>query len=176
MFLIEQKAYCQKFSLTPVGLKDSSNIENTFIVVTIDNKSAKELYSYSLRFIIKNYKSPNKVIQGQIENEYLKFETYVPKIGILEYGGIVSWDVSCLYTTELNFKDGKFKYEIVAIDLKYDKINELKIVGSTLTSYPIYNKKLQLIRPILKQKIEDYFYIQIKDITNFISENKSNDW
>ena len=101
--------YCQSLDVTPNGLRDSSDNEKTFIVLKIDNMIAKQLYDNAIKYIHKNYKSPEDVIKGKVDGEYLKFNTFKSNfLYVNNSGANILTDAK--YTTELNFKDGKVKY------------------------------------------------------------------
>ena len=64
----------------PVIYKDFKNIEitkdgliNTTQVITLDNLSAKEIYTRLNSYIQKNYTNPNAVAKGAVENEFISF-------------------------------------------------------------------------------------------------------
>jgi len=144
----------QKWSVNPEGLKDSNDSTKTYVVLTIDNKSAKDLYSETLKYISKNYQNPDEVIKGKIENEYLKFVTYDSKFTELKVGyNKIPWNAS--YTIELNFKDGKVKYEIIELEIKNESNYTLAFQGSGMSFY-IYKKNGELKMPDAKVNIEDY--------------------
>jgi len=48
-------SYGQTFVLTPNGLRDSLNLENNYVVVNIEGKTAKQLYDNSMKYISKNF-------------------------------------------------------------------------------------------------------------------------
>ena len=79
-------SYGQKFTLTPEGLKNSENTEQSYVVIQIEGKSAKQLFDNAKRYIIQTYKNPDLVQKGTIENEYIKFETYIPYIATVNAG------------------------------------------------------------------------------------------
>lgn len=160
----------KKLYLTPDGFKD-------FVVIDCKGQSAKDLYLNSIKYINRMYKNPNKVIKAQIDNEYLKFETYVEKISKVE--SVMSLNISCLYTVELSFKDNKFKYQIISMEMKINQNNPSPyyLVGSPMMGLPVYNKKLELIRPEVKEDFENYFNDEVINIRNFLtSANNLNDW
>ena len=72
--LFTSYVFSQKLVVTPVGLRDESDNEKTYIVLNIENKKASELYINALKYINKNYKNPEKVILGKVENESLKLQ------------------------------------------------------------------------------------------------------
>jgi hypothetical protein len=75
------------------------------------------------------------------------------------------------YCTEINFKDGKVKFEIIQLDMydSYSKNYHVLFSGGIFDGYPIYNKKGDLKRPDLKAYIELYFNSQINSLTDALN-------
>ena len=46
-------SFAQKITVTQTGLKDSENIEKSFVVIPAEGKTAKQLYDESLKYINK---------------------------------------------------------------------------------------------------------------------------
>lgn len=81
-------------------------------VVTVEGKTAEELYTKALEWIQVSYKNPEEVQKGQIQNEYVRFQGVTSNLICVSALGMVScYDVR--YTIELKFKDGRFKFEII---------------------------------------------------------------
>ena len=156
----------QKWNVQPNGLRDAVDITKTFVVITIENKAAKQLYEETLKYINKNYKNAKEVIKGNIENEYLKFVSYDPKFTELKVGwNKIPWNTK--YTVELNFKDGKVKYEIIELEIYNDGNYPLSFQGSGMSFY-IYKKNGELKMPDAKTNIEDYFNNKTKSLSDFL--------
>lgn len=174
MVLISTLTYSQKIVVTPNGLRDANDNEKTYVVINAEGKSAKQLYDNAVKYINKNYKSPDDVIKGKTDGEYLKFITHTSNFLVVNNSG-AKISIDCDYTIELNFKDGKIKLEIIALDM-YAQTGGYKVLftGGAFDGYPIYNKKGDLKRPDTKAEIEAYFNSQIIAITEFLQE-KSND-
>lgn len=160
--------YGQKLNVTPNGLRDANDNEKSFVVVNAEGKTAKQLYDNALKFINKNYKSPDDVIKGKTDGEYLKFITHVSNFLIVNNSG-AKITIDADYTIELNFKDGKAKFEIIALDM-YAQNGGYKVLftGGVFDGYPIYNKKGDLKRPDIKTEIETYFNGQINSLSEFL--------
>lgn len=170
--------YSQEFEVTQDGLKDKSNTENTYLVIETPEESSNKLYLNALRYVNENYKNPGEVIKGKTENEYLRFETFVPQFTKVNNSG-VKLDVSMKYTTELRFKEGKVKFEITAISITADNGGRsVEFSGSIWKGYPIYNQKNGELRlPETKSDIENYFNNKVTELSTFlIGENKEDDW
>ena len=99
-------SFAQEYEVTQNGLRDKSNLENAYLVIETPDKKTSELYVNTLKYINEKYKNPDEVIKGKTENEYLRFETYVPQFTKVNNSG-AKLDVSMKYTTELRFKDGR---------------------------------------------------------------------
>ena len=167
----------QTFEVTPNGLKDSKNIEKSYVVVTKEGKSAKELYDNSLKYINKAYKNPEEVIKGKIDGEFLKFNTYVPGFTIVDNLG-TSLAINAKYTVELSFKDGRVKYEVVELTMSATNGGYIIIFsGSPFDGYPIFNKKGELKREEIKQDIENHFNSVVKDLSKELGgAEQEDDW
>jgi hypothetical protein len=168
--------YSQKFSVTPEGLKDSLNIDKSYIVINIEGKTAKDLYESIIKYINVTYKNPKEVLKGNVENEFISFETYVANFPLTK-NGYAKMNIGTKYTTTLGFKDGKIKYEISDIKMKaVDSQYEVLFSGGAFSGYPIYNKSGELKRKETKEDIEKYFNNNIKNIFDYVSgKSKTNE-
>jgi len=186
----------QTLVVTPYGLRDSTDLEKTFVIINIDGKSAKELYDIAIKYVNKNYKSTNDDIKGNIDGEYISFNTHFVNFVTVVINLIpLSYDAS--HTIELNFKDGKVKYEVINLQMNYrqtkepflyngknsetilDKnkgISPFLFIGKLLIP-GIYTPNLRLKRPKAKAQIENYFNTQIKSLTDALNgKSNNNNW
>ena len=177
--LLNYIGFSQEYEVTPNGLKDKSNIENAFLVIETPEKTTTELYKNAIKYVNEKYKNPDEVIKGKTENEYLRFETYVPQFTKVNNSG-AKLDVSMKYTTELRFKDGKVRFEITALSITADNGGRsVEFSGSIWKGYPIYNKKNGDLRlPETKSEIETYFNNKVIEVKNFLLDIKTekDDW
>lgn len=138
-------SFAQKFEVTPNGLKDASNLDNSHVVIEADGVSASELYNNAYRFIQENYKNPKEVIKGNVKGEYLKFDTYAPSFIVYNNSG-AKIPINATYTTELRFKDGKVRYEIVSLGMKGDSGGySVLFTGGLLQGYIVFKKNGSLL-------------------------------
>jgi hypothetical protein len=165
--------FAQKLSVTPNGLRDSADIEKSFVVIPAEGKTAKQLYDDAVKYINKTYKSADDVIKGKTDGEYLKFVTYAPSMLMLK-NGFTKVPFNAKYIIELNFKDGKVKYEIIELEIYNDAKYNLSFTGSGL-SFFIYNKKGELKRETEKASIEQYFNGSLLSLTNFLQGKTTED-
>ena len=172
--------YGQKLVLTPNGLRDSLNTEKSYVILNIEGKSAKQLYDHAVKYINKSHANPKEAIKGQADGEYLKYQTHVP--------GAISFKNCFLkerydknYTIELNFKDGKVKFEIIDLDMTQRTqihmnkrtttgVNRLMVVGNSM-NLGIFTSDGDLKRADAKAQIEKYFNNQISQLVYALSGN-----
>lgn len=159
-------SFAQKITVTQTGLKDSENIEKSFVVIPAEGKTAKHLYDESLKYINKNYKSADDVIKGKTDGEYLKFVTFAPNFITIK-NGFARVPFTAKYTTELSFKDNKVKYEIIELEMSSEANYKLNFTGSGI-SFFIFNKKGELKKEDAKNSIEEYFNANILSLSNFL--------
>ncbi len=163
----------QNYKVKPEGLINAIDSTKTYVVLPIENKTAKVLYEETLKYINKNYKNPEEVIKGKVENEYLKIVTYEPKFTELKVGyNRIPWNIK--YIVELNFKDGKVKYEVIEIEIKNEADYTLLFQGSGMSFY-IYKKNRELKMPDAKTNIEEYFNNKIKSLSEFLQGKTTED-
>lgn len=169
-------SYGQKLLVTPNGLRDSSDNEKRYIVLNGEGKSSKQLFENALKYINKNYKSPNDVIKGKTDGEYLKFITHISDFLIVNNSG-AKIKIDADYTIELNFKDGKVKFEIISLDMYTQDggLYHVLFTGGAFEGYPIYNKKGELKRPETKTEIETFFNTTINSLSNFLFDKSDID-
>lgn len=175
--LVFSNFYFAQITVTSNGLKNSNEIEKSYVVLDAEGETAKQLYDNALKYILKNYKSPENVIKAKIEGEYLKFVTHVDNFLVINNSG-AKITIDADYTIELYFKEGKVKFEVIELNM-YAQNGGYKVIfsGGAFEGYPIYNKKGELKRPETKIEIENYFNKQIKSINEFlIKKNETDNW
>lgn len=169
--LLTSLSFSQEYGVTKEGLRDSKNLENDYLVIEAKSKTAKELYDKAIKYINQKYDSPEDVIKAQVENDYLRFDTFVQDFTKVKNGGVkISVDAS--YTIELKFKDGRIKFSLLNLDL-----GGVTWQGSIWKGYPIWNKKGKLRLPETKDFIENYFNSEVKTLSDFFNnKTKKDDW
>lgn len=156
----------QTLVVTQNGLRDSSNIEKEYVVLNVENKTAKELYDNIMKYINLNYKNPKEVIKGSVEADFIKFDTYVSGFPLVKSMG-VTMEMGTNYTTLLSFQDNKIKFEILDLVMKNRNGPTVTIFsGSAFSGYAIFNKSGELKRDETKIDIENYFNNKIKSIVD----------
>jgi len=174
---LSMQVFGQKYTVTQNGLRDENDVEKTFLVLEIDGLSAKQLYDNAIKYVNEKYKNPEEVIKGKTDGEYLKFDTYVSDFLLYNNSG-AKIPIQATYTTELRFKDGKVKYEIISIDMTAKTGNyHVLFSGGLMEGYIIYKKNGKLFKEETKADIENYFNLSLNDLLKFLKgEDKSNDW
>ncbi|MRX40567.1 DUF4468 domain-containing protein [Flavobacterium sp. LC2016-23] len=177
LFLISSVSYAQTLSVTPDGLRNPNDPEKTFVVLNLEGKTAKQLFDGSVKYITKNYQNPDKVIKGKIENEYIKFTTHIADFIIIK-NSFAKVPITADYTVELNFKDGKVRYEVISLDM-YDKSGRYKLHfkgEGAFSGYYIYNNKEELKKPEAKTALENYFNIKIENLLKTLQNPTEDNW
>lgn len=169
--------FAQKFTVTPNGLRDSEDEEKNYVVIEVDGLTAKQLYDNTLKYITKSYNNPDEVLKGQIEGDYIKFDTYVPEMFYYSNSG-AKMQIDTKYTTELKFKDNKVRLEIVSLDMYHPNSNtKVLFSGGIFEGYVIYKKNGTLFKEEAKQDIENYFNSVIEDLKlNLKGESEEDNW
>ena len=169
-------SFGQKLTVTPSGLKNSDDINLSYVVINVDGKNSKELYQNTIKYITKNYSNPDQVIKAKIENEYIRFVTHVDNFITIK-NSFAKVKMSTDYAYEMSFKDGKIKFEITSLSMYDSSKIKLDFKGAGfLSGYYIYNNDLELKKPDAKEAIENYFNNQIIDIINFIKSSNDEKW
>jgi len=178
--------YGQRLAVTPDGLKNSDDSTKSYVIINADGKKAMDLYNNAIKYINFTYNDPRNTIKGKIEGENLIFITYIERS--LQFSSLNFF--AAMYTTELSFKDGKVRFEIVDIKVIYppSNVNNYKnIYDPTVPSDPfpfvtnengwgIYNKKRVLKQYRAKEKLESCINSKILDISEFLNRENKSDW
>ena len=174
LMTISLASFGQKFAVTPTGLKNSEDNEKAFVVIEVAEKTAKQLYDNSLKYVNQTYENPSEVIKGNTEAEYLSFDTYAPSFLYIKNGGVKIF-FNAKFKTEIHFKDNKVKYEIISLEIINDANGmPLKFTGGGL-DWMIYNKKGVLKREKAKEELETYFNNQLLNLTKYLKEETEED-
>lgn len=167
----------QELEVTIDGLRDKNDIEKSYIVIDVENTSAKDLYSGAIKYINEVYKNPDEVLKGNIEGEYIKYVTHVSDFLVFNNSG-AKIPIQANYTIELKFKDNKVRYEVIALEMPSESGGyNLEFTAPPLKAYAIYNKKGVLKKPETKVDIETYFNNSIEEMKAYLSgDAKDDDW
>ncbi|MCC2590104.1 hypothetical protein [Chryseobacterium sp. MFBS3-17] len=109
IFITTISVYSQnkEFTINDEGL-------SKFVVSEIPGTLKDEAYRKSVEWVNRIFNTPEKVIKGSIENEYLRIEGIsktawrAPAIG-----GTVFLPIK--YEIEISFKDNRYKFEIISL-------------------------------------------------------------
>ena len=168
--ILFMNGFGQSLVVTADGLRDSADAGKSFVVLKVDSASARLLYDNAKKYINKTYENPSDVIKAKVENEYVKFITHKSDITSLK-NGWATLHIDGDYTVELNFKDGKAKYEVVALDM-YNPNGGYKLQfsgGISMSYYPIYNGSGELKHAEAKRGLEEYFNSEIQSILGYLN-------
>ena len=145
-----------------------------------------ELYQKAINWVNETYKNPEEVIKGKVEGDYLRLEGFTSSllqqnvIGVMYY-----YDVR--YTVQVNFKAGRFKYEITKMEQyfppsQYSSSQWVNLISDKEVGFKTANRKGKAKKDGVAnlKAVQTYFQnlgIGIKDYMqkNEASETSSND-
>jgi hypothetical protein len=146
--------------------------------------TATELYNKAINWVNVTYKNPEEVIKGKVDSDYLRLEGFTSNLTKSSTLGMTSYyDVR--YTVKLNFKDGRFKYEITKMEYNQpDYGGWFSMMANNEVEYKTANRKGKAKKDGVANfnAIKSYFEnlgISIKDYMqkNDASKTKSDeDW
>jgi hypothetical protein len=175
-FIFVSTAWSQRIIVTPLGLRDSSDVNNNYCIIEVKGKASLQLFNNAVSYVELNYKKPKKAIKTRVEGELLIVETRFSKFIDYGFGKI---PIRARYSTELRFKDGKVRYEIVSLEMRSSNSTELLFQGSQFENLIIYKKNGELFDAGAKAEIERYFDSKIKLLALALGGDKTkgkNDW
>ena len=187
VFLSSLQLIAQQYVVTPSGLRNAKNLEKEYVVIEVEGVSAKQLYENSIKYIIENYKNPEKALKAATEGEFLKFHTNKSSFESLNFiihtdssGEVPIWPN---YTTELRFKEGRVRYEIKKLGMAAPppffgaKFSPHQNYASP-ENITVYNKNGKLSREKAKVDIESYFNNTVSRLSKFLSgeDDSTDDW
>jgi hypothetical protein len=92
--------FAQEYVVTPNGLKNKSNVENSYLVIEAPDKSTTELYQNAIKFVNENYKNPEEVIKGKTEvvslSKQQRHHKVNEKVLIFTSSRILNWTFATL--------------------------------------------------------------------------------
>ena len=178
LLVLTSYSFSQKLEVTPNGLRDQNNLNNSFVVILDSAKKSNELYQNAINYIKINYKNPNEVIKTTIENSYLKFETFSSSFITYSNSG-AKIPINAKFTTELKFQDGKIRFEIIDLDMRGESNSAYQVLfsGGLMSGYIIYKNNGTLFKEEAKVDIEKYFNTFLMNFINGIkTPNKNEGW
>lgn len=160
------KAQNERFSVTDDGLTN-------FVVTEIPSVDKDIAYKKTLDWINRTFDTPEKVIKGTIENEYIRIEGIgknsmrYPAVGGIVYAPIK-------FEIEISFKDNKYKFDVIKIqeeDVLYPQFTSSPFTDLDMSKHPKssgYNK----VRKTNGEFRNRYKYIlDIPDYLNKLNDN-----
>jgi hypothetical protein len=145
--------------------------------------TAAELYQKAINWVNENYKSPEDVIKGKIENEYLKINGSLNDLMyVYVLGRTMTYDGR--YTMEFRFRDGRFKADVVSLEI-FIPSSEYTVGGwqEYGFNYKLFNRKNKPDKggQASYDRASTYFNGIIDDIVNYTqgdsnSAKSDDDW
>lgn len=176
---ITASAVGQTYTVTPTGMVSSADPTKAHLVVEVDGQTAKQLYDKAVQFLNETCRDAKDAIKGQTEGEYLKFETFASDFITYSNSG-ASVPISASFTTELRFKDGKVRYEIIRLEMYGmggGRKFPLLFSGGLLEGYIVYRKNGKLFKEATKTDLESYFNGRVAALAQYLKNGGAkSDW
>lgn len=168
-------SFAQKFIINETGLKSESDSDKNFVVINSDLDSIT-LYNKTIEYINRTYKNPEKVIKGNVQDKYIRVDTYSPNV--TRFKGMYPQNISIDFNIEFEFKKGKVKHTYSNINYKTDNGQNFDIKRSdrkmSWTWYFLYTNKGELKNVDQKNDIENYFNQLLNNYIQTISSKNTN--
>jgi len=182
----------QEFEVRKLIIEEGSNAsKGTFeymkpmMVLEVEG-TPTELYNKAINWVNETYKNPEEVIKGKVEGDYLRLDGF--KSNLTQQSALgMTYYYDVRYTVKLNFKDGRFKYEITNMEWyqpssQYSAGGWFKLLINKEVGYKTANRKGKAKKSDVANfnAIKSYFEnlgLGIKDYMqkNDTSKTKSND-
>lgn len=175
LFTINQ-LNAQELIVTPNGLKDASNLVNSYVVLNLDGASTELLYKTSLNFIKQEQHGISRILKEIVEGESVTFESSAEGIvNFMDVSGMIKFN--CTFITELRFKEGKVRVEIVALDIVEDGYSNYQLLfsGKVTEGYIIFKNNGSIRKRTAKGQIERFFNNNVSQLYSFLAAS-NDDW
>ena len=107
----------------------------------------------------------------------MTFKTYIEDFITFKNSG-VKVPISARFTTKLDFKEAKVKYEIIKLEMPGDNPDySVLFSGGMMAGYIVYKKSGSLFKPQTKTDIENVFNGIVAELSAALKgESKEDDW
>ncbi|MDR0262309.1 MAG: DUF4468 domain-containing protein [Sphingobacterium sp.] len=167
--------YGQSMEITSTGFVDKADKDNKYVVIEFPGIAKEQLFMGAIKFINANYERPEE-ITNVIQNEqivinghdWLKVEQ-----GYLAGGA----DAQYFYKYDLQFKDGKIRFEPIFDSVRYGTHTMLSLIGKKSWSagnsglFKENGKVLSKKEVILVDKNINAFIQSLKEKINSVNGN-----
>lgn len=96
---------------------DQKGLNPKYVVVEIDSLEQNEIFTKTINWIKETYKNPDEVIKTTIDNEKIRIEGY--DVNSFSYKSMGDFSVDVLYTIEISFKNGRYKFQPIELKSKF---------------------------------------------------------
>lgn len=160
----------EKFTYDKEGLTD-------YTVTELEGTSS-ELYAKALNWVKETYKNPDEVLKMSIENEKIRIEGLSSKFYCKNAMGAQMCSDG-LYTVEVSFKDGRYKFDAITLDAISENGQRGPIPLNDGSGY--FNKKGEVKKVFgsFVKDIESLFNGLNQSLTDYIqggATEKKDDW
>lgn len=148
-----------------------------YVVIDCPGKTQAELYKKAVEWVMVNYKNPNEVLKAKIENDYFRINGF--SRNLLCFNGMGKTFYDAEYQIEVSFKDGKYKFDVVAVSLLNTK-SDPKIELQNMSEYYKEDGKIRGTYKYFPEVFPVFFNDLNKSLKDFIIsggvDSKKSDW
>lgn len=146
------------------------------VIKEVADKNKKELFDKAINWIKETYNNPDEVIQMTIEGEKLRFKG-IQENALCYYAFGIKTCFPAIYTIEIEFKDDKYKFNILTLELINDEAGRVDAIDlNDGSGYYKSNGSVRKQFEYIPTGIENIFNGLYSDLNDYIVSEKNDDW
>ncbi|TDQ80227.1 hypothetical protein [Sphingobacterium yanglingense] len=169
----------QTLKITPNGFVDRRDSSKKYIILDFPNISKRELFKETIKYINANYEHPEEITNLLNDEQIVitDFELIKVNAGFLGGGSI---DLQYYYKYDLQFKDGKIRFDPKFDFLKYwDSNTIISLIGErsfAAGATGLFNRKGKATNDKMVQAVEDKTNAFIQSLKERINSLNDSNW
>lgn len=171
-------SFGQSMKITANGFVDLEDANKKYIVLEFPNIPKDRLFLETIKFINANYPRPEE-ITNVMQNEQIVINGHDwVKVGVSFFGGGGDIDAQYYYKYDLQFRDGKIRFEPLFDCLKFGSGTTISLIGKKSFGGGIsglFNEKGEIISDkevvLIDQQLNNFIHSLMKKITSMTNEN-----
>lgn len=171
-------SFAQSMKITADGFMDANDVSKKYIVLDFPNILKERLFIETIKYINANYPRPEE-ITNVLENEQIVITGHdwvKVGLGVLSGGG--DTDAQYCYKYDLQFRDGKIRFEPIFDCIKFGSSTIVSLIGKKSFGNPtsgLFDEKGKVISSreveIVDQQINRFIDSLQKKISSMTSDN-----
>lgn len=170
-------SFGQSMKITANGFVDLEDANKKYIVLEFPNIPKDRLFLETIKFINANYPRPEE-ITNVMQNEQIVINGHDwVKVGVSFFGGGGDIDAQYYYKYDLQFRDGKIRFEPLFDCLKFGSGTTISLIGKKSFGGGIsglFNEKGKIISDkevvLVDQQLNNFIHSLMKKITSMTNE------